>query len=325
LITTVPFAENDRRPIEILEQADVEYVINPLGRKLKEEELAHLIPEFDVLIAGTEPIGVSVLSQASQLKLICRVGIGLDSVDLNEARRRDIEVCYTPDAPSPAVAELTIGLMLSILRSVHISNSCMHKGEWHRYFGRRLSEITIGIVGVGRIGSRVIEHLSGFGCKESLVNDLNTVQFSNKNTVDNIEQVSKDRLYRDSDLISLHVPLNMDTREMITKNEMSKMRKGALLVNTSRGGIINETDLYNALISGRLAAAAVDVFEKEPYSGPLSSVEQCLLTAHMGSMSVDCRSRMERESTEEVARFVNGETLMHQVPEEEYQNQEQGL
>ena len=321
----MPFAENDRRPIELLEQAGIEYVINPLGRKLKEEELANLIPEFDVLIAGTEPIGVSVLSQASQLKLICRVGIGLDSVDLNEARRRDIEVCYTPDAPSPAVAELTIGLMLSVLRSVHISNTCMHKGEWHRYFGRRLSEITIGIVGVGRIGSRVIEHLSGFGCKEILVNDLNTVQFSNENTIDNIEQVSKERLYRNSDLISLHVPLNMDTREMITKNEMSKMRKGALLVNTSRGGIINETDLYNALISGHLAAAAVDVFEQEPYSGPLSSVEQCLLTAHMGSMSVDCRSRMERESTEEVVRFVSGETLMHQVPEEEYQNQEQGL
>jgi D-3-phosphoglycerate dehydrogenase len=201
----------------------------------------------------------------------------------------------------------------------------MHKGEWHRYFGRRLSEITIGIVGVGRIGSRVIEHLSGFGCKKILVNDLNTVQFSNENTVDNIEQVSKDRLYRNSDLISLHVPLNMDTRGMITKGEISEMRKGALLVNTSRGGIINETDLYNALISGHLAAAAVDVFEKEPYSGPLASVEQCLLTAHMGSMSIDCRSRMERESTEEVARFVSGETLMNQVPEEEYQNQEQGL
>ena len=123
LITTVPFAGNDKRPLELLATSGVDYFINPLNRKLTEQELADQIIDCDVIIAGTEPITEYVMERATNLKLIVRVGIGLDSVDLLAARQRGIHVSYTPDAPSPAVAELTIGLMITLLRSVHLSNS----------------------------------------------------------------------------------------------------------------------------------------------------------------------------------------------------------
>ena len=322
LITTVPFGAEDHRPIDLLKNAGIEYEVNPLGRKLKDGELAEMIPGFDLLIAGTERIDSEVLLCAERLKLISRVGIGLDSIDLIEARRLGIEVSYTPDGPSPAVAELTIGLMLSLLRSIHISNVSMHDGEWHRFFGRRISEIVIGIVGFGRIGKRVLNHLTGFGCKQILVNDIDTTKFHGIALGANVEQVEKGQLFRAADLISLHVPLTKTTRNMITWRELSQMQPGSMIVNTSRGGIVNETDLYTALVSDQLSGAAVDVFEEEPYQGPLASLQRCLLTAHMGSMSGDCRARMEYEATEEVVRFATGQMLKNRVPEEEYENQQ---
>ena len=162
LITTVPFGNIDRLPLELLENNNFEYLINPLNKKLTENELVNLVKDFDVIIAGTEPITKKVMDSATNLKMISRVGIGLDSVDLLEAEKRGIIVSYTPDAPASAVSELTIGLMITLLRSVQISNTEMHNGKWHRFFGRRLSEITIGIIGAGRIGVGVLQHLQCF-------------------------------------------------------------------------------------------------------------------------------------------------------------------
>src|SRR5262249_3233258 len=136
LITTIPFADVDRRPLELLERAGIEYVINPIGRKLKEGELADLIGEYTVLIAGTEPITAKVMDRAANLRLISRVGVGLDNVDLMAAHQRGILVSYTAEAPAPAVAELTIGLMLSLLRFIPHADRNMKNGVWHRSMGR---------------------------------------------------------------------------------------------------------------------------------------------------------------------------------------------
>jgi len=323
LITTVPFGEKNKLPIEQLEVAGIKYLINPIGRRLKEDELAEMVSDFDVLIAGTEPITEKVMSRASRLKLISRVGIGLDGVDLLAAERRGIKVSYTPDAPGPAVAELTIGLMLSLLRSVHVVNSQMHRGEWHRHFGRRIPEITIGVIGAGRIGGRVLRRLAGFGTPRILVNDIQPNQKVAPEL--KLEWVDKEEIYRQADLISLHLPLTVQTKNMIRREHLLQMKPDAMIINTSRGGIINEHDLAEVLSKGHLSGAAIDVFEQEPYIGPLSQIERCLLSAHMGSMSVDCRTRMEIEATEEVVRFLTGKTLQGLVPPEEYEVQRQGL
>jgi D-3-phosphoglycerate dehydrogenase / 2-oxoglutarate reductase len=319
LITTVPFADTNRLPIELLQSSGIEYVINPIGRKLKEDELAGMIGEYDALIAGTEPITAKVLAQAKKLRLISRVGIGLDSVDLNDARARGIHVSYTPDAPAPAVAELTICLMLTLLRSVHVANLQLHSGKWHRHFGRRIPEVTIGIIGTGRIGTRVLRRLSAFGTPRVLVNDLKP----DPKLVPELklEWVGKDEIFRNADLISLHLPLTAQTRNLVRREQLLTMKPDALIINTSRGGIIHEQDLAAVLKTGHLGGAAIDVFEHEPYSGELAGIERCLLTSHMGSMSIDCRTRMEIEATEEAVRFLKGGALEHAVPEDEYQNQ----
>jgi D-3-phosphoglycerate dehydrogenase len=322
LVTTIPFADKDVRPLNILEQAGAEVVINPLGRKLTEEDLGGMVSGVDILIAGTEPITETVLGRAQNLKLITRVGIGLDSVDLLAAHRRGIEISYTPDAPSPAVAELTIGLMIDLLRSVNVSNLRMHHGQWYRYFGRRLSKVTIGVIGLGRIGTQVLSYLSGFKCNRILVNDINPGVQTPSHPTCVVERTDKETIYREADIISLHVPLTAKTNNLITRKEMAAMKSDALLINTARGGIVNELDLFRALKAGDLGGAAIDVFEHEPYSGELADLDTCLLTAHMGSMSVDCRTQMELEACAEAARFIRGERLKSPVPQAEYDNQQ---
>ncbi|MDE0973602.1 MAG: phosphoglycerate dehydrogenase [Candidatus Nanopelagicales bacterium] len=320
LITTVPFGAHNNLPLELLASTDAGYSVNPLGRRLKEAELAQMAVDTEIIIAGTEPITATVMDAATNLKLISRVGIGLDNVDLHAARERGIAVSYTPEAPAPAVAELTIGLILSLLRHTHLANLKMHRGEWDRHMGRRISEVTIGIIGTGRIGSRVLRRIPVFGTPRTLVNDLNP---EHKLVPESkLEWVSKDTIYREADVISVHVPFTKQTRNMIGLQQLRQMKPDALIINTSRGGIINESDLYQVLSEGHLGGAAIDVFQDEPYVGPLGEIDRCLLTCHMGSMSIDCRSRMEIEATEEVVRFLRGLDLQNLVPEDEYLSQQ---
>lgn len=316
LITTVPFAKTNRLPLELLEAAGIEYCINPLDKKLTSDELREMIFEFDAVIAGTEEINSDVLKNAPKLKIISRVGVGLDGVDLNFAKSQDIIVTYTPDAPAPAVAELTIGNMISLLRGTHLSNIMMHQKKWERIFGRRIPEVTIGIIGAGRIGGRVLRRLAAFGTPRILVNDISP----NVNVAPQlkIEWVDKETIYKEADVISLHVPLTKVTNNMITSSELGLMKNDALLINCARGGVINESDLADALRFRKIGGAAIDCFDFEPYSGPLTEIDSCLLTSHMGSMSVDCRSRMEIEASEEVVRYFSRTNLKNVVPGSEY-------
>jgi D-3-phosphoglycerate dehydrogenase len=214
-------------------------------------------------------------------------------------------------------------MMLTLLRSVHVSNSEMHDGKWHRFFGRRLAEVTIGIIGVGRIGTRVLNRTKGFGKPRILVNDL--IPNMQLDREFKLEWSSKEKIYQEADIISLHVPLTHLTKNMIRKEQLLSMKEDAIIINTARGGIINEQDLYDVMLSGHLSGAAIDVFDCEPYVGQLCEIQRCLLTAHMGSMSVDCRTRMEIEATEEAIRYLSKKPLEGVVPMEEYDVQRQGL
>jgi D-3-phosphoglycerate dehydrogenase len=321
LVTTVPFCEEDAAPLRALESAGVSVVINPHGRRLRAEELAELVEPFHCLVAGTEPITADVMARAPNLRLIARVGIGVDNVDLGEARRRGIHVTYTPEAPAPAVAELTVGLMLSTLRHIARADRSLRNGVWHRFMGRRLAGATVGVVGVGRIGRRVLRHLAGaFPDTRLLAHDLRPDE--TLGAAQGVHWTSPEELLSSSDVVTFHVPLTPRTRDWVTEATIARMKPSAVLINTSRGGIVRESDLADALRRGRLAAAAVDVFDREPYAGELVSVENCLLTCHMGSMTADCRSQMEREAVEEVERFLSGRPLRQAVPDHEYEAQE---
>ena len=297
--------------------AGLEYRLNPFGRRLTERELMDHLQDSSILIAGTEPITARAMDAAPQLKLIARVGIGLDNVDLEAARQREIAVTYTPDAPSAAVAEMTVGLMLDLLRNISSADRMMHSKEWSRLMGRRLDGLTVGVIGVGRVGKRVVRILiGGFPNVTVLANDIEPdFAFGNEYR---LTWVDKEKLYAESDILTLHIPLTPVTRRLIGEQEIRTMQPSAFVINTSRGAIIDEHALASALRSGRLAGAGIDVYEPEPYSGILTEVEKCVLTCHMGSMSLDCRAAMEMEAVEDVLRFVRGEPLKQPVPEWEY-------
>lgn len=322
LVTTEPFGTIDPRPLELLRATGWEYMLNPVERTLTEEEMISLVEPYHGIVAGTEPISKRVLDHAPNLRIICRVGVGLDSVDLVAARRRGVEVSYTPEAPAPAVAELAVGLMLDLLRYVSRADRGVRAGQWVRYMGRRLAECTVGIVGVGRIGKRVIRHLSGLGPR-ILTNDLAPdLDFGIRYGV---EWVDRQELLRCADVISVHLPLTPLTHYYIGTRELALMKPDAILINTARGEIVDLEALEVALSAGQIGAAAIDVYEQEPYSGPLSKFDNVIFTCHMGSCSQDCRLRMELEATEECIRFLSGEAQRTPVPEEEYEMRQEDV
>ena len=318
LITTSPFGELDPQALRLLEQEKIGYTMNPFGRRLREEELTELIGPYEVMIAGTEPITKAVLERAPALRLIAHTGIGLDNIQLAAARERGIALTYTPSAPSPAVAEMTIGQMLALLRKTATADRGMREGVWNRRIGRRLGQLTAGIIGVGRVGRLVVRHLQGWSPR-ILANDLKIDDEFAQRT--GCVWTDKETIFREADVMTLHVPLTRQTRHLVGKRELEMMKPDAILINTARGGIVDEAALAAALRSRPGFSAAVDVFEQEPYNGELAALENCLLSCHMGSCTRDCRLQMEMEAAQEVVRYFRGEPFATPVPEEEYLNQ----
>ena len=290
--------------------------INPFNRKITESDLKEIITDYDGLIAGTETISKQVLDLAPKLKIIARVGVGTDGVDLNYAKNKDIKITYTPDAPGPAIAELAIGFMYSLLRSTHTANLQIRNGKWNRSIGRSFSDMTIGVIGAGRVGSKVIDLINKIGCKKLLVSDV----YHNETLREQygFEWASKEKVFNESDIITFHVPLTADAKGMVKKEQLLSMKQDVLIINTARGGIIDEDDLYSIMQTGHIGGVAIDVFDQEPYSGPLINIDRCLLTPHIGSASRECRAKMELESVEEIIRFFKNEELLSPVPESEY-------
>lgn len=322
-VSTSPFGAIDLTPRQELEHTGWDVRYNNCNRKLTPQEVAELAADCDGLIAGTEDL-MPLIEANPGLKLIARVGIGLDSVPLNLCRRRGIAVSYTPDAVTLAVVELTVGLMLDASRFVSQVDRAIRAGRWIRPQGRRIGESTVGLVGFGRIGSRVARALAGLGPRCILVADIldkrREVNGMATTTGIAIEQAPFDRLLAESNIVSLHVPLTRLTRGMVGAEALRRMPAGAVLINTSRGGVVDEAALLTAMRGGQLAAAAIDVFEREPYTGPLRELDNVILTAHLGSCSVDCRARMETEAARDAIRFFRGDPLVSPVPDEEYEN-----
>jgi D-3-phosphoglycerate dehydrogenase len=320
-VSTYPFGTYDSNPIQILKDTNWDIQFNTLKRKLKPTELVELAKNSHGLIAGTENLTPFIESNPN-LKFISRVGIGLDSVPLGLCKEKGIRVSYTPDAVTDAVAELTIGLMIDITRQISFCDREIRNSFWSRPVGKRLQLSTIGIIGLGRVGKKVIRLLSGFSPMKILVNDIKDISIPILNLSNeyklNIELASKEDIYKSADILSLHLPLYEKTKYMINSSTLELFNKESFLINTARGELINEEELAQALQNGKLKGVALDVFSNEPYKGNLVNLPNVLLTEHIGSCSYDCRLKMENESAEEIIRFFKGETLLREVPEEEY-------
>ena len=309
-VSTVPFATVSPEPLERLLDAGFEVEVNPFDRKMTPDEMMAVLPNIDYLVAGIEILNDDVLDTAPRLKVISRVGIGLDALDLEACRRREIRVCYTPDAPTVAVAELNIGMALDALRRISATSARLHRGEWLAHMGGLLRGRTIGFLGFGRIGKTTAQLLSGFRCRKIAVDpvwDIATARALNTT------RVGYDTLYSESDIVFVCVPLEEQTRGMVAWPQFQQMKRDAVLINTARGGIVDETDLARALTEGQIAYACLDAYGVEPYAGPLADQENITLTAHMGAAASECRVQMELGAVEEILRFDRGEPLKEPV------------
>ena len=290
LISTSTFNLDNFSELAEIQKAGIEVKLNPFKTRLTEDQVTELLGTNTIgLIAGLETLNEKVLAAATALKVIARVGTGLDSVDLEAAAKLDITVLNTPDAPTSAVAELTLGHILSLLRNIASTDRQIRNNTWRGQMGSLLETKSVGIVGFGRIGQRVADLVSAFGAKV-IVSDpyLQTQDYEN---------CALDELCQKVDILTLHIPYTESTHNLISAKRIESMKRGSFIINISRGGLVDEDALLQALQSGHIAGAALDCFEQEPYFGPLSKLENVQMTAHMGTYARETRDRMEQEAS----------------------------
>ncbi len=288
LATTSSFGTNNQSLLNNLIQSGFNLVTNPFERKLTEKELIQLLEQHrpEGLLAGTEPIGPAAIDSSKQfLKIISRVGVGWDNVDRECAQKNGIKVFRTVGVLNQAVAELALGMILCALRNVSAQDRQIRNGIWKKQMGRLLAGKVVGIIGFGEIGQclgRLIQTIGG------------KVQFYDprKITLEWAEQTSLEELLKTSDIISLHAS---GGDQILGKEEIALIRgRGTIIVNLARGGLIDEQALYQFLKEEPLAYACLDVFEKEPYTGNLTTLDNVVLTSHIGSYAKEARIEMEK-------------------------------
>ncbi len=291
LATTSSFATHCPQLVEALQSHGLELVCNPFGRKLTEPELRELLQRHCPvgLLAGTEPIGRDTLEACRDtLRVVSRVGVGWDNVDKEAAAALGIKVYRTEGVLTQAVAELTLGMILSALRQIpgHTRDIC--GGTWKKRMGGLLAGKTVGVVGFGAIGRRVAELVQAFGAKALFCDPVEPDACVC--TACDLESIVSQ-----ADVITLHASGSCCILDAAL---LSRIKPGAILVNTARGGLIDEAALQEALASGRVAYACLDVFEKEPYTGPLAGLPNVVLTPHIGSYALEARILMEEAAVD---------------------------
>lgn len=303
LVALSTFAEHDRAPLALLESSGVPFTIHKTGKRITTPELLESARHATAVIAGVEPYDAKTLEALPNLRCIARVGVGVDAVDLAEARKRGVTVTNTPDVPTQAVAELALSMFLALARNLRPQGLRMGERKWVRLESHLLGGRQVGIVGLGRIGRRVAELSRAFGARVVAVDPMATAETAKALGV---ELVPLDALLATSDFVSLHAAKSADNPLAIGEAQLRRMKRGAILVNLARGGMVDEDALLGALKDGHLAGAGLDVFGQEPYSGPLCDVENVVLTPHSATMPVETRSAMEREAIEKALAFIAG-------------------
>lgn len=296
-ITTSSFAKDDPAPMEMLKKHGVRITVNNYGRKLSKEETVELCKGCVGILAGTESYDRNVLARLEGLRTISRCGAGMESIDLDAAKELGIKVLNTPSGPTVAVAELTVALILNLLRKISAMDRAIRTGVWDKKMGNLLSGKRVGIIGFGRIGKKVADLLRPFNC-EIAYTDLIT-----KDAVSGVKCVLLKELLKNSDIISIHVS---STNKIIGDKELKQMKKGAFLVNVSRGEVIDEDALCRALEGGHLGGAGIDVFSVEPYKGSLKDLGNVILTPHIGSYASEARIEMEIKAVKNLLKSLEG-------------------
>ena len=299
---------------ELLRSAGVQVDYRP---DISADELKAIVGQYDALmVRGRTKVTREVLEAgAGRLRAVCRVGVGLDNIDLGAAEELGITVLNTPEASTQAVAELTVGLMLALARSIPRADGALKGGRWIKkeLMGWELAGKTLGIIGFGRIGQRVAEICSALRMRILAYRRTRPPGIEAVLARTGAKLVPLEELLRSSDIITIHVPLTPETRHMIGRREIAMMKDGAILINTSRGGVVDEKALLEALRSGKLAGAALDVFEAEPPSGTsleLAKLPNVVATPHIGAQTREAQRAASRMAAEKLIEFFRSSGLI---------------
>lgn len=312
LVTPTSFGKNQPELRTQLEAQVREVVYNTTGRPLTSEELVVMIPGIDGYIAGLDTIDRRVMDAADQLKVIARYGVGVDSVDLEAAREKKIVITNTPGANSGSVAELTVGLMLGLARNIVSTALTTRSGGWPRLAGLSLEGKTVGLIGLGSVGSQVARRLAGFDCQilayDPLVPETRAAALG-------VQMLPMEEVIAQADFLALHCPLNDETRGLVNAELINKMKTGAFLINTARGELIDEVALLRALQNGKLKGAALDVFANQPPAtdNPLLALPQVIATPHMGAHTDGATNAMGWRALEDCLAVLRGERPTYPV------------
>ncbi|MFO0952233.1 MAG: phosphoglycerate dehydrogenase [Isosphaeraceae bacterium] len=308
LIAPGPLRGKPGRFREILQAAGFdEFIEYPGDGTLNEAQLRESLPRCEAMLAGGELLSAEILDLAPHLRAIARTGVGYDAVDIAAATARKIPVIITPGTNQESVAEHTLGLLLAVTRNLVVNDNLVKSGGWTRALIQPVRGRTLGLVGLGRIGRAVAVRASAFGMKIIAFDPLGAdTEFDTRH---GIGRRTFDELLAESDVVSLHLPLSPATRAIINRETLAKMKPGSILVNTSRGGLVNEADLYASLVSGHLFGAGLDVLVDEPPDpkNPLLTLSNVVISPHLGGIDTKSMADMADLASSCVAMLRRGE------------------
>jgi D-3-phosphoglycerate dehydrogenase len=300
LISPGSFGKVSLTAVNKIKEAGYEVTMNPYGKTLTKVQTLELLKDKVGIIAGTEALDKEVLDANPQLKYICRLGTGMDNVDQVETEMRNIQVDNTPDAHVDGVAELCFAGILDLHRQVSFAHHNVKNGIWKKPMGRLLQGKTLGIIGLGRVSKKMIVLMQPFNLRVIAIDMYWDKEFADKY---NVEQVDKKTLLKESDIVSLHLPFTQENKYTIASEELKFLKTTAMLVNTSRGGLIDEQALEIHLKNNPKTTAYLDTFEVEPYNGNLINLENVLFTPHIGSYAEEVRLKMEMECADKLMAY----------------------
>lgn len=311
LITSRSFGKITEEPFRILREADIEWVQR--GAVFRQEDFEEMIPEFDALIIGAHPFPPEVMARCKKLQMVCKHGVGLDNIPLEAAKELGVTVCNAPGTNSNAVADLAFGMMLGLARKITLADRQVRQGQWNNVIGVDVCYKTLGLLGFGAVAKCVARRAHGFGMKVLAYDPF--VKEVPEEFASYVTLCDRDTVIRSVDFLSLHLPLTPETLNMITAAEMAAMKEGSFLINTARGGIVNEADLYEAVSSGHLAGTAMDVSVQEPMAAdnPLRTLDNVIITPHIGMNSREATNAVSVICAKNVAAKLTGNEIQFRV------------
>lgn len=266
------------------------FKLNTEGKRFTTSELIDYLKGYDAAIVGLDEINKTVIDALPELKIIAKYGVGLNNIDLDYCKHKNIQIGWTGGVNKLSVAEMVIGNTISLLRNLYVSSNQLKNGDWIKNGGQQLSGKTFGIIGVGHIGKDVIRLLKPFNC-EILVNDI--INQDDYYQSVGVKWVDKKTIFKQSDVITIHTPLTEQTKNLVNKDSLNAMKQDAIILNTARGGIVNQDDLKEALLNHKIGGAALDVYEDEPVSDmELLNIPNLINTPHIGGNSKEAVKAM---------------------------------